>query len=214
MAKDKPVQVERERLVESFRRSSSDSPTLCEGWDARDLLTHLINRELYPHHMLGTALTLSKSIDKKHELEDMPYDDLVEVFAEGRQKFSPLQVGKLDELMNTAEYFVHHEDLLRGGDVSQPRELSKEDQDAVYASLKRMSKVLFLKSPVGVDLVAPGYELIEAGTKSARATGIVTVKGDPLELLLFAFGREYKAHVEYSGKDAHIETLLDSKRGS
>ena len=39
------AQRERAALVSTFRTLTPDSPTLCDGWDARDLAAHLVVRE-------------------------------------------------------------------------------------------------------------------------------------------------------------------------
>ena len=76
---------------------------------------------------------------------------------------------------------IHHEDALRGdGAVGPRREVPERTARAVHASLRSSAKLMFRRSPVGVRLVAPGREAIVAGPDSP----VVTVSGDPVELLL------------------------------
>ncbi len=90
-----------------------DAPTLCAGWDVRDLLVHLAVRDNRPDVALGEALPPLRSHRDKvvSELASQPFDALVERVRNGPH--GPLRVRALDGLVNSAEYFVHHEDVLR-----------------------------------------------------------------------------------------------------
>lgn len=196
------VTAERKHLIETFERVGATAPTLCEGWDAEDLLRHLVMREIYPHRSLLSKVPLKSADESRHlvdEIEDADYDSLLETFTEGRQRYSPLQLGLVDRAMNTLEYVIHHEDLRRAQDPPIGRVLSNSDQQRIFTHLSTMAQVLFLKAPVRVVLRAPGVgEFTALATKRHGRT--VTITGAPLELAMYAFGRDH-AHVELSGED-------------
>ena len=47
---------ERRSLAALLRTLGPDAPTLCEGWDARDLAVHLVIRDRRPGALIGNAM--------------------------------------------------------------------------------------------------------------------------------------------------------------
>jgi hypothetical protein len=68
---------------------------------------------------------------------------------------------------------------------------------------------MFRRSEVGVRLVAPGAEAVVAGPQ----TRVVTVTGDPVELLLLAYGRMRVADVDLEGSADDVEALRTARLG-
>jgi hypothetical protein len=68
--------------------------------------------------------------------------------------------------------------------------------------------VLLRRCPVGVVLARPSGErhVVKTGP------GVVTVLGEPGELVLFAFGRD-EVRVEFQGASADVEALKGARRG-
>ena len=60
--------------------------------------------------------------------------------------------------------------------------------------LKLAGPALLRKEPESVVLIAAGFGAVRGGKKSARRVQIV--RGEPAELLLWAFGRREQADVE------------------
>ena len=50
------AQSERLQLCDELDRLGPDAPTLCEGWDTRDLAAHLVIREGRPDLAVGTVV--------------------------------------------------------------------------------------------------------------------------------------------------------------
>ena len=109
----------------------------------------------------------------------------------------------MDELVNTAEFFVHHEDVLRAQPSWTARPVPDDEQRALWRACSVVGRLAFRKAPVGVELVAPGYG------RAAVRTGdpVVRLEGPPGELLLYAFGRRDAAQVHLDGSDAAVRSL-------
>jgi hypothetical protein len=79
----------------------------------------------------------------------------------------------------------------------------------VLAALRKSASLMFRRSPVGVRLVAPGRDAIVAGPESP----VVTVSGEPVELLLVASGRMRVAVVDLDGALEDVEALRKAHLG-
>ena len=113
---------ERSALVETLRTVGPDAPTLCEGWNTRDLAAHLVVRErridaapgiLIPYFADHTA----KVQDKVAQANG--WNELMDKVASGPPIYSPFKL--LDPVANVAEMFIHHEDVRRAQPGWQPR---------------------------------------------------------------------------------------------
>ena len=193
---------ERAAICDEFERSGPDRPTLCEGWNARDLLTHLLVRERQPWNAAGIVVpALSAVTDKAMATyAGEAWPNMIADLRKGPPGWSPFRLGKVDEIANGGEFFVHHEDLRRGEPGWEPRPADPGRDDQLWTMLSSMAKLLFRRSPVGVVLQRP------EGAQQVVATGqgLVTVTGDPAELVLHAFGRD-AARVEVTGLPADVE---------
>ena len=112
----------------------------------------------------------------------------------------PLLLRPFDGAMNTVEYFIHVEDVRRAQDDWEPREISPELADALWARVGPggMAK----KVGATIIITSPGRADKQSGTGPA-----LTVSGDPGELTMFGAGRQGAARVEISG-DAALAAQL------
>lgn len=187
------AQSERAALSELFLEVGPDAPTLCEGWDARDLAAHLVVRERRPDAAVGIVVKpLAAHLDSvQRELAHGDYDRLVATVRSG----PPFPLTLVDAQINTSEYFVHHEDVRRAQDGWEPRDLDPRLESALWKILKMQGRMLFRHSSVGVALRRP-----DGTTHVARgAEPMVTLVGPASELLLYAFGRTTHARVDVEG---------------
>lgn len=116
------------------------------------------------------------------------------------------------EQANLLEYLVHHEDVRRAGAQWQPRQLPADVQAAVWKRLPGLTRLTMRGAAIGIALRSPEHG--EVRTPRARRHGVaVTVSGAPVELALFAFGRQAVAKVEYEGKPADVATAQGAKMG-
>lgn len=193
---------ERAALSELFDRLGPEAPTLCEGWATRDLAAHLVMRERRPDALLGALVKpLAAHADRvKAGLTGKPWAELVDEVRSGPPRWSPTSLPVADELANTVEFFVHHEDARRAQTGWAPRALDSAFEDALWRQLRTAAKLLYRRARVGVVLrrqLSPG---VAGESVTARAaTPTVTVTGLPSELLLHSFGRTRHARVAIDG---------------
>ena len=119
------AKTERAALADLFVTLGPDQPTLCEGWDTQDLLIHLLVRENNPAGAVGQRVELLHGATEKAEADyaKRPWTELVEKYRSGPPGWNPTGWGKLDDLANGGEMFIHHEDARRGQAGWEPRQL-------------------------------------------------------------------------------------------
>lgn len=202
------AQRERRALVETMKGTGPDADTLCGEWTVRDLAAHLVVRERRPDAAPGIMLRpfagyLQKVQDQAARRE---FDELLEKVRTGPPWWSPLR--PVDAIANLSEMFVHHEDVRRASRGWEPRELPAEDQQRLWSVLRKMGKMAYRKSPVPVAISTPGGEPV----RIVDGTGpVVTLIGEPSELLLHAFGRD-QVRIETSGEPDAVRQVLELDR--
>ncbi|MEV0681297.1 TIGR03085 family metal-binding protein [Actinosynnema sp. NPDC050436] len=188
------AQDERRLLTELFAEVGPDAPTLCDPWRTRDLAAHLVLRERRLDAAVGILVKPLAAHTRKVQdtYAAKPWDELVALVRTGPPKWSPYAL--LDELVNSVEFFVHHEDVRRASDGWRPRSPDPRRDDVLWNGLRRAGKLTYRSSPVGVVLRRPDGEAVtaKAGPDPVVLTGQVS------ELLMHAFGRE-RAEVEFDG---------------
>ena len=199
------AQQERNTLCDLFVERGSEAPTLCEGWLTADLAAHLVVRERRPDSGPGLVWPpLAGYTDKVRRavLDRTPWEKLVEKVRQG----PPLLLRPFDGPMNTVEYFIHVEDVRRAQDGWEPRPISPELADTLWARIGPggMAK----KVPATIVVTSPGRADKESGTGSR-----LTLAGDPGELTMFGAGRQGAAKVEISGEAELIAQLRGASLG-
>lgn len=211
------ARAERHALCDTFLELGPEAPTLCSPWLTRDLAAHLVLRERRPDLAAGMWVgPLKGHLERgQAEIAGGDWPALVETVRTGPPWWTPMHFAKVDAWVNTSEFVVHHEDVLRGdGAVGPRREVPERTSRAVLSALRSGASLMFRRSEVAVRLVAPDAEPIAAGSKSATAAGrVVTVTGEPVELLLVAFGRLHVADVALEGAAGDVDTLKRSRLG-
>jgi len=207
------VATEQDALVQTLRSANPDAPTLCEGWDVRRLLAHLVQREQGPVDGLKDAVARKPpgqepGLSRLTARARSPYGyaRLVDRFVAGPPRWSPMSWAA--EQISFVEYVIHHEDVRRGGTSPlQPRDLPAAQQEAVWKQLGLFALAL-RKSPVGVRLATPTGE-----TKVVKAGDGVTLTGEPVELALWISGRREAAHVAVTGAPDAVGTFTSWAQG-
>ncbi|HEY6278650.1 MAG TPA: TIGR03085 family metal-binding protein [Streptosporangiaceae bacterium] len=203
---------ERAALCALLDETGPGAPTLCEGWRTADLAAHLVLRESRPDAaagILGGPLARHTERTQRALLARFSYPQLVERIRSGPPASSVFRIPGLDERLNLVEYFVHHEDVRRGGDGWEPRDLAPGLTEALWQRL-RGARFVLRKAPVGIELVrddgpaSPGQRV----RITAKAqTPVVTVTGSPAELTLWALGRTTAARVRFEGSEPDLDKL-------
>jgi uncharacterized protein (TIGR03085 family) len=201
---------ERLLLADLLEASGPDAPTLCEGWTTRDLAAHLVVRERRPDAAGGIVIKpLAARLERvMDEMRAKPYEELIQLIRTGPPQFSPFSLKQVDEASNTVEFYVHTEDVRRAQPEWTPRELDAVFQDTLWSRLERMARVMGRGAPTGLVLRRPDGQTAVAH----RGTPVVTVTGEPAELLLFAYGRQSAARVELDGDADAVAKARGTKR--
>jgi uncharacterized protein (TIGR03085 family) len=202
------AQEERAALAALLAETGPDAPTLCEGWQTRDLAAHLVLRERRPDAgagVLGGPLASYTARVQKRYLDLYSYEELVGLFKSGPPRISLFGIPGADEAANTVEYFVHHEDVRRAAEGWTERELSEGLADTLWKRLKGAR--LFLRSaPTGIVFARAGASGIPP-IIAKNSTPSVTVTGSPAELTLWSMGRVRAAHVTFDGPEDAVAKL-------
>ncbi|MGA7690371.1 MAG: TIGR03085 family metal-binding protein [Jiangellales bacterium] len=199
---------ERTALCDLFTEVGPDAPTLCEGWDTRDLAAHLHLRETSPLAVGILVTPLAGAMERRQrEMASGAWDTLVSRVRRPPW-WSPSSIAAVDAKVNGAEYFVHHEDVRRAQPDWEPRALTDSDERALWAVLSSMAKQLYRKAAVPVVLRRPdGAELIAQSGHPA-----VVVSGPVSELVMHAYGRADQARVTVEGPDELVAAFHETPR--
>ena len=206
------VLAERAAFVHTLRAADPGAPTLCGEWNTAQLTAHLVLRERSVRELAGRIPRpmlqqwAQRGIDA--HVAAHPYPDLVDEFAAGPPAWSPWALAPLREAVNLLEYLVHHEDVRRAGPSPTPRALGPDVQDAVFSRLRLSSALTLRQVPQGVRLIAPGRGEIVSRPKASR---VVTVTGDPVELALVTMGRQRVASVRYDGDPEDVASFSGAR---
>ena len=205
---------ERDAFCDTLLAVGPGAPTLCSPWSAADLAAHVVVRDRRPDLAPGIWLP-----PLAHRLEEgqaayaaKPFPELVDLVRSGPPPWSPVRLAPVDDLVNLVELFIHHEDVLRGDEQPGPRRvLSDRESRALWASLSRLARLFFRRSPVGVVLRTPDGRTIHA--RSTTELGTVVLEGRPEELLLTAYGRRRVADIEVTGGQEPVAALWAAPLG-
>jgi uncharacterized protein (TIGR03085 family) len=195
---------ERRALCDLALVLGPEAPTLCEGWDARDLVAHLLVRERHPLGAAGIVLPALAGVTERamERQRRRDFDALVEKLRS--PGLSPFALPPVERAANTMEYVVHHEDLRRGQPDWSPRTLDAADVELVWSTLSRSAGLLGRKAPVPTVLRRSDDDRTALLRKGPDP---VVVTGPVVELALFVFGRSATHGLDFAGADSSISAL-------
>lgn len=209
---------ERIALMETFRAADPGAATLCEGWNVRRLLAHLVMREHAPWKQLLDAVARPEPGQEKRLGQvvgaaetDAGYDQLLARFAAGTGAANPMTW--LGDSAQLVEYVIHHEDVRRGGGNNLPRSLPAGQLEALWAKLPLMARMTYRRCPVAVTIATKNHPAVPvhkgAVRRGATWPGVVLVAGDPVEVALYISGRQRAANVEVTGSEAALAAFRE-----
>ena len=202
---------ERAALCNLLAAVGPDAPTLCEGWTTYDLAAHLAIRDRVPAAWPGIMVSRFAARTERAQTRfrnEHPYADCVALVRGGAPRWSPMGAPGLGDLVNLAEYVIHHEDVRRAQPEWAPRAITTGLSDSLWKSLRLSARATLRRVPDGVLMVRAGTT--DQFTAS-RGQLVVTITGDPLELTLYAAGRRSVARVEIRGDDAAVARLAATR---
>jgi uncharacterized protein (TIGR03085 family) len=202
------ARTERLALADLLVEVGPDAPTLCGDWTTRDLAAHLVVRERRPDTMPGIAVQAMSGWTEQVQdsYAERPYEDLVELVRTGPGRLSPFALPGADTMFNASEYAVHHEDVRRAQRGWTPRDLPVRVQDSLW-------KIVTSRAPFSLRGVDATVELRRSDKPRAhpsshgKGASTVTLTGEPMELLLYLFGRRAHAQVVVGGDADAIAAL-------
>ncbi|MFU8872582.1 TIGR03085 family metal-binding protein [Micromonospora sp. SL4-19] len=201
---------EREALADLLLDLGPDAPTIDEGWTTRDLAAHLVVRERRPDAAGGILLPPLRGYGEavRRRVAAGPYADLV---ARVRRPpvWSPVSNPLTDELVNTMEFFIHHEDVRRAQPGWRPRELPAGLPAVLWKRAAMLARVALRRFPANLLIQAPGYGERTVGRGGER----LRMVGAPGELVLFLSGRQRVARVQVDGPAAPARRLRAASLG-
>ncbi|MEU9008232.1 TIGR03085 family metal-binding protein [Streptomyces sp. NPDC048479] len=202
---------ERLLLADLLEAAGPEAPTLCDGWNTRQLAAHVVVRERRVDAAGGIVLSALKSrLDRvQAEFAEKPYEELIQLIRTGPPRMSPYAIKQIDEAANTVEFFVHAEDVRRAQPDWTPREPDRIFENALWSRLEKASRLLGRRSPVGLVLRRSNGQT----AVGHRGTPVVTVTGEPSELTIFMFGRQEAAQVDLEGDKDAITRLHEAELG-
>jgi uncharacterized protein (TIGR03085 family) len=205
------ARTERQALCETARSLGPQAPTLCEGWDVKDLVCHLLVRESSLLGAVGIALRpLAGLTDREMaRLRKQPFERLVERLRKNRLSFYALP--PVDAAFNTLEYFVHHEDIRRAQRGWRRRNLPEDGPDVLWQALKAQGAALVRFA--GVPVVARRTDTGETATLMPGSDP-VELSGPVTEIVFYLFGRDQVRDLSFDGPEEKVAKLRRSDRGT
>jgi uncharacterized protein (TIGR03085 family) len=199
---------ERLALADLLAEVGPDAPTLCGEWTTCDLAAHLVSRERRPDALPGVAISALawRTESLRRSYAKRRYADVVGLFRSGPGHLSLFSLPGLDRMFNATEYAVHHEDVRRAQPEWQPRDLPLPVQDSLWKAVTSRASLSFRGLDSRVALRRSDRPEVEPSVHGSGETA-VTLTGEPMELLLFAFGRRDHARVDVTGDPDAVSAL-------
>lgn len=204
------VTSEREALCSALSLAGPLAPTLCEGWETRHMLAHLLLRESQP--LVAAGVVGGPLAARTERLTGQLADDLAEPqqYQQGLARFQALpgylgmrsRAPQLDLAMNLVEYFVHTEDVRRAtGATVEPRALQAGVQQKLWEVLRKRARLMAGKKFTGgLVLEAPGYSpSVQTVIAPPPGQTAQILSGEPGELVLYLFGRQQASQATLAG---------------
>lgn len=195
---------EREDLANLLLSVGPDAPTLCEGWTTRDLANHLYIRENRLDAAGGMFVkALSDRLDAvTAEVNRMPYVEVVGKWGSGAPRWNPMNWA--DRYVNTAENFVHHEDVRRAQEGWTVRQLPPSGISDLWRLVTAAGRMMLRGSTSTVVLMRDDGVAVTLIDNSAKGAPVVTVRGSVGELVLWLYGRD-EVRVTIDGDESGIK---------
>ncbi len=201
---------ERHALGDLALALGQDAPTLCGDWDAKQLVTHLLVRENHPLGAAGIVVPFLGGLTDRAmaRLGERDFALLVEKLRD--PGLTPYALPGVEQLLNTLEFYVHHEDLRRAQPDWHPRQLARRDESLLWAAIRVAGHGLV--RPAGVPVTIRRSDT-GATAVLRRGSDPVVVTGLPSEITVLLFGRDRVRDLAFTGPPERVATLKGSDLG-
>ena len=206
-----PARAERAALCDLFLDVGPDAPTLCDPWTTRDLAAHLVIRERRPDAAIGIVGRVVAEHSERVRIAETerPWPEIVERVRSGPPAWNPMHFEPVDTAANSAEFFVHHEDVRRAGPAGRCASSPRELEQALATTLRRGGGFLTRKAKVGLVVDADGHPPMAFH----RGAPTVTISGPIGECVLYVFGRKGVARVDIDGPPEAVAAVTAAPFG-
>jgi hypothetical protein len=201
------ARTERAALADLLDQLGPDEPTLCGDWTTRDLAAHLTVRERRPDALPGVAIKAfagrTESVQDSYAERD--YSELVQLVRSGPGRlslFSLLAPTSSSTPPSTSCTTRTSSGRKRGGSRAHSHDGCKT------RSGRRSRRVPRCPTEGWGQHRAPPHRPPEVPPLVASSGGsAATIAGEPLELLLYSFGRREHAKVTITGDTSAMTAL-------
>lgn len=203
------ARAERHQLCDLALEVGGDAPTLCGDWDVKELVAHLLVRERSLVGAPGIIIApLARLTDR--EIARTARANLPTLVARLRKGRSLLGLPVIDPLVNTLEYFVHHEDIRRAQATWGPRRLDADTTATLWRAISVTGRGLVRPAGVPVRI----HDIDTGKTATLRGgDDPVTISGRTSEIVMFLHGRRQTVGLRLTGPQASIQRLRDANLG-
>ncbi|MFT4218608.1 MAG: TIGR03085 family metal-binding protein [Micropruina sp.] len=197
------ARAERAYTCDALLEVGPTATTLCEGWTAHDLLVHLYIRDGEPSNAIGAVVPAfaGRYEARVAELKRGNYAELVAKLRQGPPRRSLFSIPAVDAAANATEFLIHGMDVRRPNEIPEPAR-DEEFQAWAWSQLAGMGKLMLRGTavPLALEWAGRPAQVVRVG----KGERLVTVIGEPTELLLYAFGRRAAAGVRFVGLDEAV----------
>jgi uncharacterized protein (TIGR03085 family) len=201
---------EREALCNLALELGPEAPTLCGDWTVQELVAHLVVRERHPVGASGITIKPLAGLHDSAVARVARKEQLADLVGKVRDGFSYLKLPGIDPLVNTLEFFVHHEDIRRAQPGWEARDLDGRTAATLWKAVGTAGKGLI--RPAGVPVT-----IVNAATGSSavlrRGDDPVTITGEPAELVMFVYGRSETRGLQFDGPEESVAKLRAASLG-
>ena len=201
---------ERLALSDTALRFGPDAPTLCDPWDTRMLVCHLLVRERHPVAATGITVGALDAVTR-HTMERLAHEDFARLVQRFRSPgLVPFGWPGVEQVFNTLEHFIHHEDIRRANGDGPRHPVDPDLADALWWRLRAFAMAMFRRvHGVGVEL----RRVDGATVRAKRGEPSVTITGEVPELFLYGFNRKSASAVGLVGPEDAVARIREAPLG-
>ncbi len=239
------------QLAYVMRQVGPTGVTLLPDWNVCDLAAHVVVRErrvdVLPGlgGVYGPLVRHSEAVRQRYRR--LPWEQLLRMVEQGPPRWAPqrwMHVEPINTALNLLEFTIHTQDMVRAHPHLPSPVITEETAHALWKQLRLACHLLYRSCPVGVRLVRTDSAHPTSRTRDSTVINakklpanlyqrphamnhlpelpLVSVRGQVLELVLHAFGRDQGSNhphpsqlvqVSYDGSPEALSAYRSYRRG-